>query len=226
MRILVVDDDRKVASMVASGLEQEGHKVTIAHDGQEGLDQLMVRDFDVAVLDIMMPKMDGLSLIKVLRQQGMHTPVLILSAKRNVSDRVEGLRAGGDDYLVKPFAFAELYARIESLLRRSRGVAEPRIYRVGDLVVDSKGREVRREGKQIDLQPKEYALLEYLIRNSGRIVSKTMIMEHVWGYDFESETNVVEARVSRLREKVDKPFERAYICTVRGAGYVIRDEKP
>ncbi|MDZ4858177.1 MAG: response regulator transcription factor [Candidatus Hydrogenedentes bacterium] len=222
MQVLVADDDLKVSTFIANGLKQEGHLPTIVHDGQQAWDQLLGRTFDVAVVDIMMPLMDGLTLIRKLREERVLTPVLILSAKRDVSDIVTGLRVGGDDYLVKPFSFSELLARVESLTRRVHNTPEPMVHRVGDLVLNVLSRDVSRNGKHIDLQPKEYALLEYLMRNAGRIVTKTMIMEHVWGYDFDPQTNVVEARISVLRTKVDRDFETPLIHTMRGVGYVLQ----
>lgn len=224
MQVLVADDDVKVATFIANGLKQEGHLPIVVYDGQDACDQLLSRTFDAAVIDIMMPSMDGLTLIRKLREEGVHTPVLILSAKREVGDIVTGLRVGGDDYLVKPFSFSELLARVEALSRRAHNTPEPMVYRVGTLTVNILGREVSRNGKQIELQPKEYALLEYLVRNAGRAVTKTMIMEHVWGYDFDPQTNVVEARMSVLRSKVDKDFDAPLIHTVRGVGYILREQ--
>lgn len=186
---------------------------------------LSTRTYDAAVLDIMMPKMDGLTVIQRIRDEGVKTPILILSAKHEVDDRVSGLKAGGDDYLVKPFAFSELAARLQSLIRRSRGTTDPTSYTVGDLSIDLLKHEARREGKRIDLQPREFALLHYLMRNANRVVSKTMIMENVWGYNFDPQTNVVESRVSRLRDKIDSGFAKPLIHTVRGVGYVVRLEE-
>ena len=182
-----------------------------------------IESYDAAIVDIMLPKMDGLTLIETLRQQKINTPVIILSAKRAVDDRVKGLQRGGDDYLTKPFAFAELLARVQGLIRRSSGVSEPTSLTVCELSMDFLTREVAREGKEIDLQPREFALLEYLMRNQGKVVSKTMIMEHVWNYNFDPQTNVVEARICRLRDKVDKDFGKKLIHTIRGVGYVLRE---
>ncbi|HOD51521.1 MAG TPA: response regulator transcription factor [Candidatus Hydrogenedentes bacterium] len=224
MRVLVVDDDEKILSFLVNGLKQEGFVVDVGSDGEEAWGLLVSRQYDVAVLDIMMPKMDGLAVIQKVRDEGVKTPILILSAKQKVDDRVAGLRAGGDDYLTKPFAFSELIARLQSLVRRAQGSSEPTLYTVGDLTLDVLKHEARREGKRIELQPREFALLLYLMRNANRVVSKTMIMEHVWGYDFDPQTNVVESRLSRLRDKIDEGFTRPYIHTIRGVGYVIRTE--
>ena len=221
MRILLVEDDDRTAAFVTKGLHEAGFVVEHAADGLSGLNKARIAPFDVAVVDIMLPKLDGLTLVQQLRREGLLTPVLVLSAKRTVDDRVRGLQAGGDDYLVKPFAFSELLARIQALIRRATATAEPTGVTVGDLSIDLLRRKVSRAGQEIELQPKEFALLEYLARNSGRVVSKTMIMEHVWEYNFDPHTNVVEARVCRLRDKIDRPFERKLIHTVRGVGYVL-----
>lgn len=222
MRVLVVDDDEKILSFIANGLKQLGYAVDVGRDGEDAHGCLVSRTYDAAVIDIMMPKLDGLAAIQRARSEGVTTPILILSAKHDVDDRVTGLRAGGDDYLVKPFAFSELLARLESLIRRAKGSGEPTVYSVGDLTLDVLKHEVRRAGARIGLQPREFALLLYLMRNAGRVVTKTMIMEHVWGYDFNPQTNVVESRVSRLRDKIDKGFSPALVTTIRGVGYVIR----
>jgi two-component system OmpR family response regulator len=224
MRVLVVDDDEKILSFLVNGLKQEGFSVDVGSDGEEAWGLLVSRQYDVAVLDIMMPKIDGLAVIQKVRDEGVKTPILILSAKQKVDDRVAGLRAGGDDYLTKPFAFSELIARLQSLVRRAQGSSEPTLYTVGDLTLDVLKHEARREGRRIELQPREFALLLYLMRNANRVVSKTMIMEHVWGYDFDPQTNVVESRLSRLRDKIDEGFSCPYIHTIRGVGYVIRTE--
>lgn len=225
MRVLVVDDDEKILSFLVNGLKQEGFIVDVGHDGDEAWGLLVARQYDVAILDIMMPKMDGLAVIQKVRDEGVKTPILILSAKQKVDDRVAGLRAGGDDYLTKPFAFSELIARLQSLVRRATGSAEPTLYSVGDLTLDVLKHEARREGRRIELQPREFSLLLYLMRNANRVVTKTMIMEHVWGYNFDPQTNVVESRLSRLRDKIDEGYSRPYIHTVRGVGYVIRTEE-
>ncbi len=221
MRILLVEDDERTASFVAKGLREEGYAVDWAREGREGLHLASAVSYDAAVVDVMLPGLDGLSLIRSLREAGVGTPILVLSAKAAVEDRVRGLQAGGDDYLVKPFAFSELAARLQALLRRARGSEEPTTLTVGDLSMDLVRRKVQRSGKTIDLQPKEFSLLEYLARNAGRVVSKTMIMEHVWDYNFDPQTNVVEARICRLREKIDRPFPVKLLHTVRGAGYVL-----
>jgi two-component system, OmpR family, response regulator len=222
MRILVVEDDKKIASFVAKGLKEAGFAVDRADNGQEGLDLALSQPYDAVVMDLMLPKLDGLSVIEQMRQQKTLTPVIILSAKRSVDDRIKGLQMGGDDYLIKPFSFAELLARLYALLRRTHQGAEPTRFAVGDLSMDLLTREVARSGKKIDLQPREFALLEYLMRNSGRVLSKTMIMEHVWGYNFDPQTNVVDVLVSRLRARVDRDFDDKLIHTYRGIGYAIK----
>jgi two-component system OmpR family response regulator len=222
MRILVVEDDPKIASFVVKGLKQSGFAVDAATDGEEGLLMARATKPDVAVVDVMLPKLDGLSLIRRLRQDGVQLPVLILSAKASVDDRVAGLQAGGDDYLTKPFAFSELLARIHALLRRASNVAEPTRLVVGDLSMDLLTREVIREGRRIELQAREFSLLEYLMRNPGRAVTKTLILEHVWDYNFDPQTNVVDVLVHRLRSKVDKGFDSKMIHTIRGVGYVLK----
>jgi len=221
MRILLVEDDEKQAEFIRRGLEQEGACIDHAIDGEQGLKIALSAPYDLFVFDLMLPRMDGLSLIHAVRKKGITTPILVLSARNSVDDRVQGLRVGGDDYLVKPFAFSELVARLDALHRRATGLAEPARLSVADLSMDLQRHKVFRGSKAIDLQPKEYVLLEYLMRNTGRAVSKTMIMEHVWDYNFDPQTNVVEARISRLREKVDRPFECSLIHTVRGIGYVL-----
>ena len=226
MRILLVEDDAKIASFILKGLRAAGYAVDHAAEGETGLHLALTEPYDAAVVDVMLPLMDGLSLIGRLRAAGLQTPVLILSAKGAVEDRVKGLQTGADDYLPKPFAFSELLARLQALIRRATQAAEPTRLSFADLTADLLTREVTRGGQRITLQPREFALLEYLLRNAGRIVSKTMIMEHVWDYHFDPQTNVVEARISRLREKIDRDFEPKLIHTVRGVGYVLRDEKP
>jgi len=225
MRILVVEDDRKIASFVMKGLKEAGFAVDLAIDGEDGLHQALTAPYDAAIIDIMLPKLDGLQLIEELRRQNINTPVLILSAKRSVDDRVRGLQKGGDDYLTKPFAFSELLARVQALIRRASGTVEPTSLMVGDLSMDLLSRKVLRSGRQFDLQPREFALLEYLMRNAGRVVSKTMIMEHVWDYAFDPATNVVEARICRLRDKVDRGSDKKLIHTIRGVGYVLREDQ-
>ncbi|MBN1276554.1 MAG: response regulator transcription factor [Deltaproteobacteria bacterium] len=223
MRILLVEDDLKIASFVEKGLKSAGFAVDHTPDGQEGLDMALTEPYDTAIIDIMLPKLDGLSIVERLRKQKVSTPVIILSAKGSIEDRVKGLQTGGDDYLTKPFSFSELLARIYALIRRASGASEPTRLAVGDLSVDLLTREVIRGGQKIDLQPLEFALLEYLTRNAGRVVSKTMIMEHVWNYSFDPQTNVVEARICRLRDKIDKGFPETLIKTVRGVGYVLKE---
>jgi two-component system OmpR family response regulator len=225
MRVLLVEDDRKTASFIVKGLKQEGFAVDHAPDGLDGLHKALSESYDAAVVDIMLPKMDGLSLIDELRMRKVMVPVIVLSAKSSVDDRVRGLQAGGDDYLPKPFAFSELLARIQALIRRANSVSEPTTLTAGSLTMDIVRRRVTRAGKQIELQPKEFALLEYLMRNAGRVVSKTMIMEHVWDYNFDPQTNVVEARVCRLRDKIDRSFDSKMIHTIRGAGYLLEERE-
>jgi len=220
MRILVVEDDAKIASFVVNGLKQSGFAVDRSSDGLDGLARAQSVGYDAAVVDVMLPKLDGLSLVQKLRAGGSRTPVLILSAKASVDDRVNGLQAGGDDYLTKPFAFSELLARIQALIRRSTQAPEPTRLTVGDLTLDLLTREARRAGEKIELQPRELALLEYLMRHPNRPVTKTMILEHIFDYSFDPQTNVVDVLVHRLRSKVDK--DRAMIHTLRGVGYVLR----
>ena len=222
MRILVVEDDKKIASFVARGLKEAGFAVDQAENGEDGLQLALAHPYDTAVMDLMLPKLDGLSLIEELRKKKVLTPVLILSARRSVDDRVKGLQAGGDDYLTKPFSFVELLARVQALIRRASRETEPTRLVAGDLAIDLLAREVTRAGSRIDLQPREFALLEYLMRNAGRVVSKAMILEHVWGYDFDPLTNVVDVLVSRLRNKVDRQFEKKLIQTHLGVGYALK----
>ncbi len=223
MRILLVEDDLRQAEFILRGLRQEGDVIDHASDGEQGLNMAVSMSYDVFIFDLMLPLRDGLSLIHEVRNKAISTPILILSARNSVDDRVRGLRAGGDDYLVKPFAFSELSARLEALYRRTIGGDDPTSLCVGNLSMDLKRHKVFRKEQTLDLQPKEYVLLEYLMRNAGRAVSKTMIMEHVWDYNFDPQTNVVEARISRLREKVDRPFEYPLIHTMRGIGYVLEN---
>jgi len=224
MRILLVEDDNKIASFIIKGLKSAGFAIDHAPDGEEGLFMALNEPYDAAVIDIMLPKLDGLKLIEKLRNEKVNTPVIILSAKGSIDDRVKGLYAGGDDYLTKPFAFTELLARLQALIRRASGVSEPTKLTIGDLSINLLTREVVRNGKTIELQPLEYALLEYLVRNANKVVSKTMIMEHVWNYNFDPQTNVVEARICRLRDKIDKNYENKLIHTLRGVGYVLKEE--
>ena len=224
MQVLLVEDDKKIASFIVKGLKQEGFVVDHANDGEDGLHLGLHKPYDVAVIDIMLPKLDGLTLIEKMRSKKVATPVLILSARRTVDDRVKGLQRGGDDYLTKPFAFSELVARIYALMRRATGAAEPTRLEMGDLTIDILTRDVNRNGKRIDLQPRELALLEYLMRSAGRPVSKTMIMEHVWDYNFDPGTNVVEARICKLWEKIEAGFDKKLIHTIKGVGYVLRED--
>ena len=220
MRLLVVEDDKKIASFVVNGLKQSGYAVDHSADGESALVLAENTPYDAAIVDLMLPKLDGLSLIQRLRAQGQRLPVLILSAKASVDDRVKGLQAGSDDYLTKPFAFSELLARVQALIRRSTQAAEPTKLTVGDLTLDLLTREVTRGVERIELQPREFALLEYLMRNAGRTVTKTMVLEHVWDYSFDPQTNVVDVLVHRLRAKVDPDKTRLH--TIRGVGYALR----
>jgi two-component system, OmpR family, response regulator len=222
MRILVVEDDKKIASLVVRGMEQAGFAVDHAEDGEDALHLALSEPYDAAIMDVMLPKLDGLTIIERMRQRKILTPVIVLSAKRSVDDRVRGLQTGGDDYLVKPFSFSELLARVHALIRRASHEPEPSRLLMGELTLDLLTREVIRSGKKIDLQPREFSLLEYLMRNTGRVVSKTMIIEHVWGYSFDPQTNVVDVLVSRLRNKVDRDFENKLIHTHRGVGYALK----
>jgi two-component system OmpR family response regulator len=222
MRLLVVEDDAKISSFVIKGLEQSGFAVDHASNGKEGLFLAQTEPYDAAIIDVMLPGLDGLSIIAEMRKAKIATPVIILSAKRSVEDRVRGLQTGSDDYMVKPFTFAELLARVQALIRRSTQATEPTHLTVGDLSIDLIKREVVRAGQKIELQPREFSLIEYLMRQPGRVVSKTMIMEHIWNYHFDPQTNVVDVLVCRLRNKIDKDFHLKLIHTIRGVGYVIK----
>jgi heavy metal response regulator len=222
MRLLVVEDDKKIASFVSRGLKEAGYVVDMAERGDDAFQLGLHNHYDVAIVDLMLPGIDGLSLIERWRAQKVKMPVIILSAKRSVDDRVKGLQVGGDDYLTKPFAFSELVARIQALVRRSTATSEPTTLTYGDLTLDLLSREVTRGGRKIELQAREFALLEYLLRNAGRVVSKTMILEHVWDYNFDPKTNVIDVLVSRLRSKVDRDFDGKLIHTMRGFGYVLK----
>jgi two-component system OmpR family response regulator len=222
MRALLIEDDRTIADFVIRGLREAGFAVDHQSDGDLGLEAAVGQPYDVAIIDLMLPKRDGLSVIDETRRRGVTTPVLILSARRSVDDRVKGLQAGGDDYLTKPFAFAELLARVQALVRRASRSPEPTTLTVDDVVLDLLSRRVTRAGQPIDLRPREFSLLEYLMRNAGKVVSKTMILSHVWDYNFDPQTNIVDVLVSRLREKIDRPFDKKLLQTVRGVGYVIR----
>jgi two-component system OmpR family response regulator len=223
MRLLLVEDDPKTAAFILRGLKENGYAVDHVSDGQAGLHMALSEPYDAAIVDVMLPKLDGLGLIGELRRKKHTLPVIILSARGSTADRVKGLETGSDDYLTKPFAFSELLARVQALLRRASGVSEPTSLSVGELSINLLTRQTLRGEKKIDLQPREFALLEYLMRNTGRVVSKTMIMEHVWDYNFDPQTNVVEACMCRLRDKIDKgPGDNKLIHTIRGVGYVIR----
>jgi len=223
MRILIVEDDLEAAEAMDRGLTEAGHACTRSADGEEGLAASRAGEFDVMIVDRMMPKMDGVTLIETLRREGDQTPVLFLSALGEINDRVAGLKAGGDDYLVKPYAFAELIARVEALSRRRETGSVQTLLRVGELEMDLIGRTVHRQGKEIDLQPREFQLLEFMMRHAGQSVTRTMLLENVWDYHFDPQTNVIDVHISRLRAKIDKGFDRPLLHTVRGAGYMVRD---
>ncbi len=224
MKLLIVEDDREAAAYLLKAFREAGHVADHAGNGIDGYAMASEGGYDVLIVDRMLPKLDGLSLIHGLREQKNETPVLILSALGQVDDRVKGLRAGGDDYLAKPYAFSELLARVEVLARRrGSGPAEETVYRVGDLELDRLARRVTRGGKALDLQPREFRLLEYLMKHAGQVVTRTMLLENVWDYHFDPQTNVIDVHLSRLRGKVDKGFDRPLIHTVRGAGYMVRD---
>lgn len=222
MRLLIVEDDTKISAFIVKGFKEAGFAVDLASDGEDGLFLATNEPYDAAVIDIMLPKLDGLMLIEKLRQKNISTPVIILSAKRSVDDRVKGLQTGGDDYLTKPFSFSELLARVQALIRRSAGAAEASVLTFDDISMDLLKREVQRGGKKIDLQPKEFSLLEYLLRNPERVLSKTLILEHLWDYSFDPQTNVVDVLVCRLRNKIDRDFDKKTIHTIRGVGYVLK----
>lgn len=222
MRVLVVEDDRKIVDFIAKGLKQAGFAVDHCGNGEEGLSLALTEPYDAAIIDLMLPRLDGLSLIRQLRLNKVATPVIILSARRSVDDRVAGIQIGSDDYLTKPFAFVELLARVQALIRRSQREVQPTRLAVGRVSMDLLTRQVLYAGKVIDLQPREFNLLEYLLRNAGRVVSKTMILEHVWNYHFDPQTNVVDVLVCRLRNKLDKESHEKLIHTIRGVGYVFK----
>ncbi len=223
MKILVIEDDTETADYVAKGLEEAGHTVDVARDGKNGLVMIVGEAFDVAIVDRMLPEIDGKTIVETVRGAGKTTPVLLLSAMGEVRHRVEGLHSGADDYLIKPFAFSELLARVEALGRRPKEeFRDETVLRVGDLEVNRLTRDVARGGQKIDLQPREYRLLEYLMRHAGRVVTRTMLLEHVWDYHFDPQTNVIDVHVSRLRQKIDKDFKIPLLHTVRGAGYSLR----
>jgi len=225
MRLLIIEDDREAAEYLVKAFREVGHVADVAREGEEGLALALDGQYDVLVVDRMLPRLDGLAVIGALRAKAVDTPVLILSALGQVDDRVKGLRAGGDDYLPKPYSFAELLARLEVLARRRGGRPEETVYRVGDLALDRLSHEVSRGGAEIALQPREFRLLEYLMKHAGQVVTRTMLLENVWDYHFDPQTNVIDVHMSRLRAKIDKGFSRSLLHTVRGAGYVIRDGK-
>ncbi len=223
MRVLIIEDDVEAALFLHKALKESGHTADVAYDGDDGLAIARDGGHDVLIVDRMLPKQDGLSLVKTLRAEGVRTPVLFLSALGAVDDRVKGLKAGGDDYLTKPYAFTELLARIEALVRRIEPQETQTRYQVGDLILDRLAHRVTRGGEAVILQPREYRLLEYMMRNAGQVVTRTMLLENVWDYHFDPQTNVIDVHVSRLRGKIDKGFDRPLLHTVRGAGYMLRD---
>lgn len=225
MRVLIIEDDQATASYIQKGLVEAGHKVDIASQGDQGLAMASNENYQALIVDRMLPVMDGLTIVSNLRQQNNHTPALILSALGDVDDRVEGLKAGSDDYLTKPFAFSELLARLDALFRRAAVETQETILVAGDLVMDLLGREVKRGDSIIDLQPREFRLLEYLMRHSNQVVTRMMLLENVWDYKFDPQTNVIDVHISRLRGKIDKNFAVPLLNTVRGAGYILRAEK-
>lgn len=223
MRILLIEDDPSVADFINKGLRENHYAVTHARDGREGQDHALKQQFDLMIVDRMLPFVDGITIIESVRKAEIKTPVLILSALGDVDDRVKGLKVGGDDYLVKPFAFAELLARIEALLRRQEASQTQTRLKVADLEMDLLAHKVTRSGKNLNLQPREYKLLEYLMKHAGQVVTRTMLLENVWDYHFDPQTNVIDVHVSRLRQKIDKGFEKSLLNTVRGAGYMLND---
>ena len=225
MRILLIEDDIKIASFIERGFKEAGFTVDKCHDGQDGLNRVLDSTYDAAIVDLMLPGLDGLSVIEEMRGAGVNTPVLILSAKQSVDDRIQGLQKGGDDYMVKPFSFSELLARIQALIRRDQKNTQPMVLRVGALEMDLLKHEVYRDGTKLELPVKEYSLLEYMMRHPGIVVSKTSILERVYDYSFDPQTNVVDVLVCRLRNKIDKDFEEKMIHTVRGVGYVLKDQE-
>ncbi len=222
MRILLIEDEKKVARFISKGLIEESYAVDVAYDGEEGLFLAEVNDYDLIILDIMLPRKDGFEVLKTLRNKGFITPVIMLTARDELESKIQGLDLGADDYMTKPFAFSELMARIRAIMRRKQEKADNRL-QLGDLVIDAVTRTVTRGNKPVELTNKEYALLEYFIRNPGRVLSRTMIAEHVWDYQFDPMTNVIDVYVNYLRQKIDKGFEKKLIHTIRGVGYVIRE---
>ena len=223
MKILIIEDETDISSFITKGLHEAGYIVDTAFDGDDGYMKLLTEQYDTAVVDIMLPGMDGLTIIEKIRAKKIDTPIIILSAKREVDDRVIGFRKGGDDYLTKPFSFSELLVRVQSLIRRSQKAGNETTLTCYDLSMDLISHTVKRQGFIIELQPKEFTLLEYLLRNSGRVISKTLIMEHIWDYNFDPQTNIVDVVISRLRSKIDKDFDKKLLHTVRGVGYVLKE---
>ncbi|WP_029459952.1 response regulator transcription factor [Solidesulfovibrio alcoholivorans] len=223
MRLLLVEDDLEAAAYMVKGLKESGYVADHVADGREALYRVAAENYDAVIVDRMLPGVDGLTIVRTMRSAGNHAPVLILSALGDVDDRVKGLRAGGDDYLVKPYAFAELLARLEALLRRGRADPPDTTLKIADLEMDLVARTVKRAGKPIELKPKEFALLEYLMRHAGHVVTRTMLLENVWDYSFDPQTNVIDVHISRLRQKIDKGHDKPLLATIRGAGYSLRD---
>ena len=224
MKLLIVEDDRKIASFIEKGMREAGYSVDVCTDGRTGLEHARTGEYDAAIIDVMLPELDGLELIETLRREKNVTPVLILSAKQSVDDRIKGLQTGGDDYMVKPFSFSELLARIQALIRRNRNHIEETVLEYQNLSMDLLRRTVRRDGKKIELPSKEYALLEYMMRNPEMVISKTSILERVYDYSFDPQTNVVDVLVCRLRNKIDREFDEKLIHTIRGMGYVLKTD--
>ena len=222
MRILLVEDDQKIANFIAKGLREAGYTVDHADDGLDGLHLALTESYDANIFDIMLPEVNGLQIIKKMRSSGITTPVIILSARHSVDDRIKGLQTGADDYLIKPFSFSELLARVQALIRRATGATEPTSLKIGDLELDLLSREISRAGQKIELQPREFSLLQYMMQNAGKAISKTAILDHIWGYNFDPQTNVVDVLVCRLRAKIDKDFEPKLLHTLRGVGYVFK----
>jgi len=222
MRILIIEDDPKISSFLQKGFKEVGYAADVAEEGEAGLYLAKQDIYDAIVADLMLPKLDGLSMIERIRAEGVETPVIILSAKRTVDDRIRGLKAGGDDYMVKPFSFSELLVRVQTMLRRSQRTPQATVLQTGDLRLNLSDRQAERAGALIDLQPREFALLEYMMRNAGRVITKTAILEHVYDYSFDPQTNVVDVLVCRLRNRIDKQFDQKLIHTVRGVGYVLK----
>jgi heavy metal response regulator len=223
MKILVVEDEKKVASFIKKGLEEEYYTIDLAYDGREGLKLALREEYDLMILDVMLPIKDGFTMVKDIRSEKIDTPILLLTAKDTTKDIVEGLDSGADDYLTKPFAFEELLARIRALLRRNEGRKSLRLG-AGDLVLDTQSHKVTRSGQEITLTPKEYSILEYLLSNKNRVVSRTLLSEHVYDYHFDSDTNVIDVYINKLRNKIDKQFDTPLLHTIRGVGYIIKDE--